>query len=292
MRVLIVGCGYVGLQLGAELAREGHEVFGLRRNADTKAELVAAGIHPLFTDITRSTDLAKLPNSYDWVVNCVASGGGEAADYRQVFLQGTRNLIEWLIPQPPRKFVYTGSTSVYGQNDGSWVDENSPTDPLAATAQVLLETENILLDAWRRNEFPAAILRVAGIYGPGRGFWFRQFLKAEARLDGGGARMRNMIHRDDVAGAVIAALKRGRTGQIYNAADNEPVTQLEFYRWLADVLDRSLPPSMPDDRSDRQRGVTNKRISNQKLKTELGYQFRYPSFREGFHAEIQRLRGA
>jgi nucleoside-diphosphate-sugar epimerase len=172
------------------------------------------------------------------------------------------------------------------------VDENSPTDPLAATAQVLLETENILLDAWRRNEFPAAILRVAGIYGPGRGFWFRQFLKGEARLDGGGARMRNMIHRDDVAGAVIAALKRGRTGQIYNAADNEPVTQLEFYRWLADVLDRSLPPSMPDDRSDRQRGVTNKRISNQKLKTELGYQFRYPSFREGFHAEIQRLRGA
>jgi nucleoside-diphosphate-sugar epimerase len=101
-----------------------------------------------------------------------------------------------------------------------------------------------------------------------------------------------MIHRDDVAGAVIAALKHGRTGQIYNAVDNEPVRQLEFYRWLADVLGRSLPPSMPEDRSDRQRGVTNKCISNQKLKNELGYQFRYPSFREGFRAEIQRLPGA
>ena len=103
-------------------------------------------------------------------MNCVASGGGGAEEYRQVYLQGTRNLIEWLAPQPPKKFVYTSSTSVYGQNDGSLVKENSPTEPLAATAQVLVETERVLLDAARRKEFPAVILRVAGIYGPDRGY--------------------------------------------------------------------------------------------------------------------------
>jgi nucleoside-diphosphate-sugar epimerase len=292
MRVLIVGCGYVGLPLGAKLVREGHEVFGLRRNADAKAELEAAGIHPMFADVIRMEELAKLPNAFDWVVNSVASGGGDAADYRQVYLQGTRNLIDWLTPQPPKKFVYTSSTSVYGQNDGSWVDESSPTNPLAETARVLLETENILLETWRQNKFPAVILRVAGIYGPDRGFWFRQFLKGEARLEGDGARTLNLIHRDDVAGAVIEALKQGRPGQIYNAVDNDPVSQFGFYSWLADALGKSLPPSAPENRIDGKRGVTNKRISNQKLKSELGYRFCYPSFREGFHAEIQRLRDA
>ena len=94
MRVLIVGCGYVGLPLGAELVQQGHEVFGLRRSAAD--ELKAAGITPLLADITRAESLAGLPRDFDWVVNCVASGGGGAGEYQQLYLQGTRNLIEWL----------------------------------------------------------------------------------------------------------------------------------------------------------------------------------------------------
>ena len=113
MRVLIVGCGYVGVPLGAELVRLGHEVFGLRRNPAAEAELKAAGIQPLVGDVTRPETLAKLPRDFDWVVNCVAAGG-DAENYREVYLQGTRNLIEWLAPNPPKKFVYTSSTSVYG----------------------------------------------------------------------------------------------------------------------------------------------------------------------------------
>ena len=136
MRVLIVGCGYVGLPLGAELVRQGHEVFGLRRSA--AEELKLAGITPLQADITLSETLANLPRDFDWVVNCAASGGGSADDYRQLYLQGTRNLIEWLASAPPKKFVYTSSTSVYGQNDGSLVKESSPTEPQAETAKVLV----------------------------------------------------------------------------------------------------------------------------------------------------------
>src|ERR1700756_5487024 len=126
MRVLIVGCGYVGVPLGAELARQGHDVFGVRRGPDGEAALQAAGIRPLIADITKLEDLAKLPCPFDWVVNCVSSSRGGVEEYRQIYLQGTRNLIQWLAAVPPRKFVYTSSTSVYGQTDGSPVKENSP----------------------------------------------------------------------------------------------------------------------------------------------------------------------
>jgi len=328
MKCLIVGCGYVGLPLGIELVRLGHEVFGLRRNVSAENELKAAGIQPLFGDVTQPETLAKLPREFDWVVNCVAAGlrraevasatqaGGGAEDYRQVYLQGTRNLIEWLAPasaeasarQALKKFVYTSSTSVYGQNDGSQVKESSPTEPLVETAKILVETEKVLIgNSGSRGrsphqKFPAVILRVAGIYGPDRGHWFQQFLKNEARIEGDGSRFLNMIHRDDLIGCIIAALKNGRPGEIYNAADDEPVNQLHFFQWLAQALDKPLPPSEPaaaalarsgepqeNPDENRKRGVTNKRVSNRRLKMELGYQFKYPNFRKGYSAELLRL---
>jgi len=289
MRVLIVGCGYVGVPLGAELVRLGHEVFGLRRNPAVENELKAAGIQPLIGDVTKLDELKKLPGEFDWVVNCVAAGG-DAENYRQIYLQGTRNLIEWLTPDPPKKFVYTSSTSVYAQNDGSQVKESSPTEPIAETSKILVETEKVLLDAATQKKFPAVILRVAGIYGPGRGHWFKQFLKNEAVMEGDGSRILNMIHRDDVTSCIIAALKSGRAGEIYNAVDDEPVSQRNFFEWLAGTLGKYPPPSAPENSAEnRRRGLTNKRVSNRKLKMELGCQFKYPNFRIGYSAEILRL---
>jgi nucleoside-diphosphate-sugar epimerase len=292
MRVLILGCGYVGLPLGVELVRLGHEVFGLRRSATSETELKAAGIRLLFGDVTQPETLAKLPREFDWVVNCVAAGGG-ADDYRQVYLRGTRHLIEWLAPNPPKKFVYTSSTSVYGQTDGSQVKESSPTDPLAETAKILAETEKVLLAAAREKKIPAVILRVAGIYGPDRGHWFKQFLKNEAHIEGDGLRFLNMIHRDDLIGCIIAALKNGRPGEIYNAVDDEPVSQMNFFQWLAGTVGKYPPPSVPENPDEnRKRGATNKRVSNRKLKMELGCQFKYPNFRKGYSAELLRLERA
>ncbi|MEY2466882.1 MAG: hypothetical protein QOD03_1403 [Verrucomicrobiota bacterium] len=286
MRVLIVGCGYVGLPLGAELVRQGHDVFGLRRSAAAKGELQSAGIKPLLADITKRDEFARLPRDFDWVVNCVASGGGTAEDYRRVYLQGTHNLLEWLAPNPSKKFVYTSSTSVYGQNDGSVVDETSPTEPQSETAKVLVETEKILIEVARKEDFPAVILRVAGIYGPGRGHAFKQFLRGEAHLDGTGDRILNMIHRDDVVGAIMAALKQGEAGEIYNAVDDEPVSQLVFFEWLGKSLNKPLPPS--ESNPLRKRGTTHKKISNRKLKSRLNYTFRFPTFREGYNTNIRQ----
>jgi len=282
MRVLIAGCGYAGLPLGAELVRQGHEVFGLRRGG--AEALRAAGLKPLRADLTRPETLTDLPKEFDWVVNCAASGGGSANDYRQLYLDGNRNLLSWLADRPPRKFVYTSSTSVYAQNDGSVVTEQSPAQPESPTARVLVAAEELLLAA-ARNRFPCVILRVAGIYGPGRGHAFQQFLRGEARLEGDGSRYLNMIHRDDLTGVIITALERGQPGGIYNVVDNEPVPQSAFFGWLAAKLKRPLPPTVVASAEVwRKRSVTNKRVSNAKLRQEWGYPFLYPDFRTGYRA--------
>lgn len=287
MRTLIVGCGYVGLALGAELVRQGHAVWGLRRNQAGEPTLREQGIQPLFADLTRPGALVGVRPDFDWVVHSMSASDSSTEAYRATYVEATRHLLAWLAPKPPAKLVYTSSTGVYGQNDGSTVTESSPTEPAAETGRVLLEAERLLLEAARQNRCPAVILRVAGIYGPGRGYWLRQFLSGEARLEGDGQRLLNMVHRDDVAGAIIAALERGEPGEIYNVADNEPVTQCEVFTWLSERLNRPLPPAA--QAAPRKRGVTNKRIANERLRTELRYRFKYPTFREGYAAELERL---
>ena len=158
------------------------------------------------------------------------------------------------------------------------------------TSKVLVETEKLLLDAAAQKKFPAVILRVAGIYGPERGHLFLQYLKNEAKIEGKGERFINMIHRDDLVGFIIAALKNGRPGEIYNAVDDEPVAQIHFFRWLSETLGKWMPPFAAEtENAERKRGLTNKKLQNRKLKMELGYQFKYPTFRQGYTAEIQRL---
>jgi nucleoside-diphosphate-sugar epimerase len=285
MRVLVIGPGYVGSYLALESKRAGHDVTVLSRMATSRADLVNAGIQTVDADITKPASLENISSQWDWVVNCVSSSRGTIEDYRAVYLGGARNLLNWLSKSPLRKFVYTSSTGVYGQTDGSVVTEASSANPESETAQVLVETENILLAAASERNFPAVILRVSGIYGPGRGYWLKQFQNGEARLEGRGERTLNMVHRDDVGGAIIAALERGQPGEIYNVTDDEPVTQIELFRWLAQRLGRPVPPPA-EANPGRKRAVTSKRVSNARLKTGLAYRLEYPGFREGFSAML------
>jgi nucleoside-diphosphate-sugar epimerase len=292
MRVLIIGCGYVGLPLAAELAAAGHTVFGLQRTPDD-GELARHGVTPVIADIVQPATLRNLPSNLDWVVNTVSSSKGGVEEYRRVYLDGTRHLIARLGQPSLRKYICTSSTSVYGQTDGEVITEGSPTQPQSETSRILVETEQLLASAARQSGFPAVTLRVAGIYGPERGHLFQQYLRGEARLDGDGLRLLNMIHRDDVIRAIVSALERGVPGQVYNVADDEPVTQREFFSWLSDQLHMPMPPSAdPLERATRKRGVTNKRVSNRKLRLELNCELKYPTFRQGYSAEIARLQAA
>ncbi len=153
---------------------------------------------------------------------------------------------------------------------------------LAETSRVLVEAEKVLLgtdDGSRGRsphlKFPAVILRVAGIYGPERGHWFKQFLRGEARIEGDGSRFLNMIHRDDVVGCIIAALKNGRAGEIYNAVDNEPVSQIDFFKWLAAELRR---PAAAENSGGRRNPAQARRDeqARQQRQIEDGVEIRIP----------------
>jgi nucleoside-diphosphate-sugar epimerase len=285
MRALIVGCGYVGVPLGAELVRRGHEVWGIRRTESGAQELKGAGIRPLVLDLLKLEELNGIPGPFDWVVNLVSAGQGGVEAYRQVYFQGTRNLLEYFGKQPPRRLVYTSSTGVYSQTDGSAVKEDHETLANTETNQVLIDTEKLLLEAHQSTRFPAIILRVAGIYGPGRCHYLRQFVNNAVKIERHGQRHLNMIHRDDLLGVIIAALESGRGGNVYNAVD--------FFRWLAETLGKWMPPyETPEEMAARQRGWSNKKVLNRKLKMELGYQFKHATFREGYTVEIRRLEDA
>lgn len=282
MRVLIVGCGYVGVELGTQLAGHGHEVYGMRRNVTAATDL--PGIRPIQGDITDAGSLAGKVAGFDWVVNAVSSSKGGAPEYRAVYLEGNRNLLKALAPSPPQKYVFTSSTSVYGQTDGGIVTEASPTEPASETSRILVESEQLALE----SQLPVIVLRVAGIYGPGRGHLFQQFLQDRATINGKGDRYLNRVHVADVAGSIAAVLAKGKTGEIYNVVDDEPVTELAFFSWLAEQLGKPLLPFKESDAQPRKRGITNKRVSNEKLKRTVDYRFRYPTFREGYLPQIKR----
>ncbi len=159
------------------------------------------------------------------------------------------------------------------------------------TGKILVETERVLLEAARERKFPAVILRLAGIYGPDRGYWFKQYLKNEARIEGNGARILNMIHRDDVAGAIIAALKSGRPGEIYNAVDDEPVSQLSFFQWLSGPLGKELPPSAPEDaEAVRKRGVYEQESLQSPAQDGAGLPVQVSHLPPGLHGGIAATR--
>lgn len=290
MRVLIVGCGYVGVPLGAELRRQGHEVVGLRRTPAGAGALEAAGIVPMIADLT-APDFRLPDGPFDWVVFAAAVGSGEGADaYRALYVDGLGRVVDQLRSAPPRKLVYTGSTSVYGQRDGSAVKESSETAPVALEAQVLLEAERRLLAAAQKG-VPGVLLRLAGLYGPDRLGMMDRLIRNEVRLAGQGNRYLNMIHRDDAVGAILAALRNGRPGEVYNVVDDEPVTEVTFYTWLAETLGKWTPPFGPED-SGPAAARPNRRVSGRRLGMELGYRLRYPNFRQGYTAEVKRLTDA
>jgi nucleoside-diphosphate-sugar epimerase len=284
MRVLIIGCGYVGWPLANGLVAAGHQVYAMRRSPPSEI----AAFHWVQADITNSEDLHRLPADFDAVINVVSSTRGGPEEYQKVYLEGTRNILAWLKKNPPARYLYTSSTSVYGQTDASWVTEDSPTLPDSSTSRILVETEQELLRAFREEQFPVMILRVAGIYGPERGHLFKQFVRGEATIRESGESYINSIHLDDVVGSIMHLLGGGTVGEIYNVADDEPVAQIEFFRWLSSTLGKPMPLSSPGD-PNRKRGLTNKRVSNAKLRA-TGYQFLYPTFREGYTAELRRLR--
>ena len=281
-RVLIAGCGFVGLATARVMHGAGWEVLGCTHSEESAHALAA---EPFAVRPADLTDPAALETLADWrgceaIIHCASSGRGGAEVYRAVYLGGARNLLTVLAPQ---RLLFTSSTSVYAQNDGAWVTEESPAEPDRETGRILLETEDLVLAAG------GCVARLAGIYGPGRSVLLKKFLAGEAVIEGDGTRWINQIHRDDIATALALLVERRATG-LFNASDDTPMTQREIYTWLATHFARPLPPTGPID-ANRKRGVTSKRVSNARLRT-LGWAPRYPSFRNALEGDPPLLAAA
>jgi nucleoside-diphosphate-sugar epimerase len=268
-KAVVLGCGFVGARLARLLAKAGWDTVGVTHSAESAARLAGEPFRATACDITDRQALAAAPILRDAsvLVSAVSSGRGGEESYRAVYLQGLRNAIECL---RPGGVLFVSSTSVYGQNDGSWVTEESPAEPASATSRVLREAEESARAAG------GAVARLAGIYGPGRSVLLRKFLDGTAVIEGEGTRHINQIHTDDAAAALFHIISRNAPG-IYNVVDDEPVTQLECYAWIAEALGRPLPPRGPVE-ANRKRGVTDKRVTNAKLRS-LGWAPAYPSYR-------------
>ena len=268
-QIVIAGCGFLGEAAAGFFLEAGWRVLGLCATEESAARLADRPFPVAVVDISKPIRVPAEWERPDVVVHCASSGRGGADAYRAVYRDGLEYLREAF---SPRRLIFTGSTSVYSQVDGGWVTEDSPAEPDRETGQILLEAEKIALDAG------GVVARLAGIYGPGRSVLLKKFLDGSALLEAGGNRWINQIHRDDGALALLRLAQHEAAAGIYNVCDDTPTTQREIYGWIADHLNRPLPPEGPAD-LNRKRGWTSKRISNARLRS-IGWSPRYPSYRD------------
>ena len=295
MNVAILGCGHVGLELGRQLAERGHEVIGVRRSDDGVEAIDAAGFDAVQADVTDREALEAVPD-VDAIVFAASSGGRGADAAREVYVEGLRTAIRHFgeREQNPDRLVYTSSTGVHGDHDGDWVDEETELDPTTEKTEVLAEAERIALELPTEYGFEGTVARYAGLYGPGR-YRLERYLEGpvtEGYL--------NMVHRDDAAGAVRYLLEEDLAcGEVVQVVDDEPAPKWTFADWLAEQCGVEQPPKQTKaerledgdvSEAGKRRILTSKRCSNEKLR-DLGYEFAYPTYREGYREAIDAYRG-
>jgi len=273
-KVAIVGCGYVGSALGSALARVGADVVGTTTSPHRTAELRAIGIRPL---VLEHADVRRLHEALaDREAVCLTvAPKRRGQDYREVYPAGVRNLLAAVAGTPVRRIIYTSSTRVYGQNDGSWVDERSPTEPADENGRILLEAERALLDGAAAfggdAHVTASVVRLVGIYGPGRDPTLRIRAAAGTERTDGDANV-NLIHVEDIVAALLTLLTVPHHG-ILNLADDQPEQRRAYYDR---VLSRAgLPPirwASPGGPP-----VLGKRIRNDAIKRTLNLALRHPT---------------
>lgn len=270
---LILGCGYLGSRVARAWLAAGRRVAALTRGRDE--ELARLGIEPIVGDVLDPDTLKQLPEA-SAVLYAIGFDRSTGRSMRDIYVKGLANAVRAIRCLGP--FLFISSSSVYGQTDGSWVNEDSPTEPLETSGQVVLEAERTL----RELRPDAIVLRFAGIYGPDR-ILRRQALLNGEPLVGDAEKWLNLIHVEDGASAILAAELRGQSGETYLIADNEPVRRRDFYTRSAELL--GAPPAIFQITAVSV-VETNRRISNERAKRELEFAPRYPCYRDGLRACI------
>ncbi|MBI5610485.1 MAG: NAD-dependent epimerase/dehydratase family protein [Deltaproteobacteria bacterium] len=275
LHVVVAGCGWLGLAVAKALLAQGHRVTGIRRDPTRAAELAGQGIQPLALNLLDPQAHLALPPDTTAIVACQAAGGGGLQDYRAAYLGINQTLLRAAERLPLRALVYTSSTGVFGHSDGSQVDETTEPSPRTATGEVLAEAEQLLRSAATQG-VPTRIVRLSGLYGPGRWGTLQRVRSGALALGPGDGAYMNFCHLDDAVQVVLAALDRGSDGTVYHASDAHPPLRREVVTWLSAQL--GIAPS----RTDTAIAGPSRRVSSAWTLANLGITLRYPDFRSGF----------
>ena len=270
-RILLAGCGDLGERVAQRLRARGDEVWALRRQPPARG---GHGIHWLRGDLTDPASLHELPVGITRLVYLPAPATRDKAAYRAIFVDGLRHLLDALDGRQLGRVVLVSSSAVYGEHDGDWVDEATPTGPPGFNGAVLLEAEEWLAE----QSLPSTVLRLAGLYGPGRLQLIERLRAGQLRVPRETPHWANRIHVDDAAAAVAHLLQLKSPQPLYLGVDDTPMPLDELYDFLAALIDAPLPAE-----GAAPAGVGSKRLRNARLRAS-GWAPQWPDAREGYAA--------
>lgn len=275
MHVLVAGCGWLGTAIARRLVARGDRVTGIRRDPARAAALAAAGVEPLALDLTEPGAAARLP-AVDAIVACQSATADGPAPYRAAYVEANRTLLAAAARTGARTLVYTGSTGLFGQRDGGDVDEETPPAPASPGAEVLVEAEALVRGA-AGPALRALVVRLSGLYGPGRAGILDRVRAGRLALGPGDEAWMNFCHLDDAVAFVLAGVDRGAAGAVYNGSDAGPARRKEVVEWIAAQL--GIPP--PRAAGAAGPPGPNRRILSARTRAALGLELAFPTFREG-----------
>ncbi len=273
--ILIVGAGYAGGEIARHFQSKKQKVTALVRNPSHVENFQKDGISSIVADLTQPETLEKIPPAH-FIVLCPAPDQHDAESYRKLYIEGIGNFLRSRKKQPrPFLVVYLSSTSVWREQQGGWVDESMAPDANHEKGKILIEAETQVLS----SGLPSVIFRLGGIYGPGRNRL--QAIRDKAWPQPAPDAYMNLIHRDDIVGAMQVIFNKAEAGTVYLGVDDEPCLRSDFYRWISSRLGVS-----GFEKNITGGVVGGKRCRNNRLK-ELGFQFAYPTVKKGYEALLE-----
>ncbi len=294
MKRLIIGCGYLGQRVAERWLTAGDQVSALTRTAENAARLRELGMIPVVGDVLQSETLVQLPE-VDTVLWAVGWDRASGKSQHEIYVNGLENGLRQLAGRCSR-LIYISSTSVYGQSAGEWIDETSPCEPTQPNGQVCLSAENLIRNLELAVGSPrGVILRLSGIYGPGRLLSRVASLQQGEPLTGNPQSWLNLVHVDDAAEAVLCATQAVNPGTLNLISDDEPLSRLTYYSELARLVDAPSPRFEDDTSSGEVRATVgrtaglNKRCRNTLARQTLKWTLRFPTFREGLPHAVNRI---
>lgn len=281
-KILIIGCGDTGRRVARLAITGGAEVRGLVRSAESADKLAAAGICPVIGNLDNPETLLGLPAAKATVYFFAPPPGGGNTDPR------ARNFCA-AVPHgmEPAKVIYLSTSGVYGDSGGETVTEETPPDPQTARGKRRLDAETAFTEWGRSRQVPIVILRVTGIYGPGR-YPVSQLQAGQPVLNEAEGALTNRIHIEDLARICLAAGERGVDGGIFNVSDGHPTTMTHYFNAVADFLGYPRPPQVSMAEAVQVMSplmlsymTESRRMDNSKMLRNLDIKLLYPDLAAG-----------